>query len=202
MISHVIFTHCLRTFATLVTISSKILFNFVINCTKHSVKGWQCCREKKALDWDEFQTIPTCCVGRHSLEEKESIFQSSPTVAAAEAASVANLRSISDFNSQNPTAVTAATAAVKAAQTRKSTRKDDGTAKCLNKGCQKVFDFAENASDACRYHSGQAVFHDAIKYWSCCAEKKCYDFESFLQVSGCRTGYHDDGVIDIDANNV
>ena len=35
---------------------------------------------------------------------------------------------------------------------RKSTRKPDGTARCLRSGCQKIFNFAENASDACCYH--------------------------------------------------
>lgn len=44
---------------------------------------------------------------------------------------------------------------------------------------------------------GNAVFHDAVKFWSCCADKKCYDFESFLAVPGCATGFHDDGVIDL-----
>jgi len=106
-------------------------------------------------------------------------------------------KSIADYNNQNPTAVTAASAAVKSCQQRKSTRQTDGTAKCLNKGCQIVFRVDENSNSSCRYHSGQPVFHDAIKYWSCCPEKKCYDFETFLQVAGCSTGFHDDGVIEL-----
>ena len=44
-----------------------------------------------------------------------------------------------------------------------------------------------------RYHKGKPVFHDGEKYWSCCPQKKCIDFESFMKVPGCVTGKHDDG---------
>lgn len=44
-----------------------------------------------------------------------------------------------------------------------------------------------------RYHKGNPVFHDGEKYWSCCPQKKCIDFESFIKVPGCVTGKHDDG---------
>jgi len=44
---------------------------------------------------------------------------------------------------------------------------------------------------------GNPVFHDAIKLWSCCPDKKCYDFDEFMAVPGCAQGVHDDGVIDI-----
>mgnify|MGYP001568450632 CR=1 FL=1 len=30
-------------------------------------KGWTCC-DKIVYDWDEFSTIPTCKVGKHSNE--------------------------------------------------------------------------------------------------------------------------------------
>ena len=164
-----------------------------------TAKGWQCCKDgKKAFDWDDFQKLPTCCVGRHSSEERQTIFKASPTVEAA-ACAIANappVKSIADYNTANPTAVTAASAAKKLMQ-RKSTRKEDGTAKCLRKGCQKVFRFDENSIEACRYHKGEPVFHDTYKYWSCCADKKCYDFDAFMAVPGCSVGYHDDGEIDL-----
>ena len=50
-----------------------------------TAKGWQCCKDgKKAFDWDDFQKLPTCCLGRHSTEERQTIFKASPTVEAAE----------------------------------------------------------------------------------------------------------------------
>lgn len=40
---------------------------------------------------------------------------------------------------------------------------------CANKGCsKKFFTDEENNDTACNYHSGEAVFHDLKKYWSCC----------------------------------
>ena len=164
------------------------------------IKGWTCCKDRKAYDWDEFQKIEGCSVGPHSTVDPASVFAKSPNApdeapapSAATAAPVPALKSISAYNDANPEAATAAAAAVKLVQTRKSTRKEDGTARCLNKGCQKPFVVADNNDSACVYHSGQPVFHDAVKFWSCCPQKKCYDFEEFMQVPGCATGKHDDG---------
>lgn len=173
------------------------------------VKGWSCCKEKKAYDWEEFQAIEGCTVGRHStVATGHKIFADSPTVTACNEAEARNpgesapapiLRSIDDYNKQNPEASTAAAAAVKTMSTRKSTRRDDGTAKCQNKGCQQVFTVADNNATSCTHHKGQPVFHDAVKLWSCCPHKKCYDFDEFMAVAGCTQGYHDDGEIDLNS---
>lgn len=45
----------------------------------------------------------------------------------------------------------------------------------------------------CSYHSGKAVFHDRAKYWSCCPDKKAWEFDDFLKLKGCCIGPHDDG---------
>ena len=164
-----------------------------------TIKFWSCCKDQKAYDWDDFQKIPGCSRGRHSTAD--------PLVALGsfrpeqkEEAPAAPLKSIDEYNKSNPDAVTAAQAAVKtlAPAERKSTRNEkDGTARCRNKGCQKIFAVAENSPMACRFHAGQAVFHDTLKFWSCCDFKKCYEFEDFMAVPGCAMGFHDDGVIDL-----
>lgn len=156
------------------------------------IKSWSCCKDKKAYDWDEFKLIEGCTSGRHSNIDKKSLFTESTSNNAAPL-----LKSISDFNTSNPSAANAAESAVKTIQTRKSSRKPDGTARCQNKGCQAVFKVEENSSTACTYHEGQPVFHDAIKIWSCCPDRKCYDFDEFMKVPGCKNGYHDDGEIDL-----
>lgn len=73
-------------------------------------------------DWDDFEKIPTCQLGRHSTTPPAAEFAKSPTQLAAEgsaapapaAAAVAApaLKSIDDYNKTNPNAVTAVSAAV------------------------------------------------------------------------------------------
>lgn len=161
-----------------------------------TMKCWSCCKDRKAYDFESFQLIAGCTVGRHSTEVKKVSIAPSPN-SPAEGAPAPVLKSIADFNTANPTAASAATSAVQTITARKSTRNADGTARCQRKGCQKVFNVDENMGNCCVYHKGQPIFHDAVKFWSCCPEKKCYDFDEFLAVPGCATGLHDDGVVEL-----
>jgi cysteine/histidine-rich domain-containing protein len=43
--------------------------------------------------------------------------------------------------------------------------------------------------DACQFHPGVPVFHDALKGWSCC-NKKSTDFTQFLSIPGCTVASH------------
>lgn len=171
-----------------------------------TMKCWSCCKDiKKAFDFETFQLIAGCNVGRHSTVAQTVAIAASPnavmeTAGTSQPAAAAPLKSISEFNTANPEAATAANAAARIlSQDRKSSRTADGLrAKCQRKGCQKEFTVSENNSTACVYHRGQPVFHDAAKYWSCCPDKKCYDFDDFLAVPGCAIGIHDDGVVDLE----
>lgn len=60
---------------------------------------------------------------------------------------------------------------------------------CYNKGCGKQFDLNDNKPDACQFHPGNPVFHDALKGWSCC-NKKSTDFTQFLSIPGCTRSCH------------
>ncbi|CAL8070729.1 unnamed protein product [Calicophoron daubneyi] len=60
---------------------------------------------------------------------------------------------------------------------------------CYNLGCGQKYDPNSNASDACTYHPGQPIFHDAKKKWSCC-KKFSTDFTEFLNIKGCTKGPH------------
>lgn len=64
-----------------------------------------------------------------------------------------------------------------------------GEVNCYNKGCGKKFDPISNDSEECVYHSGEPVFHDVYKYWSCC-DKKTTDFTEFLNIKGCCRAKH------------
>lgn len=164
------------------------------------MKCWSCCRDHKAFDFETFQLIKGCSSGRHSNISPAVALGKSPSAIDSTGASpaplAAPLKSIAAYNAANPEAASAATSAVKTLA-RKSTRADDGTARCQRKGCQKQFTVEMNEKQACTYHKGQPIFHDAMKFWSCCPNKKCFDFDDFLAVPGCGTGFHDDGVIEL-----
>lgn len=51
--------------------------------------------------------------------------------------------------------------------------------------CLKFLPYVE----ACQYHPGFPVFHDALKGWSCC-KKRSTDFTDFLNIPGCTRGHH------------
>uniref|UniRef100_A0A8C9WL59 Cysteine and histidine rich domain containing 1 n=1 Tax=Scleropages formosus TaxID=113540 RepID=A0A8C9WL59_SCLFO len=60
---------------------------------------------------------------------------------------------------------------------------------CYNRGCGQRFDPERNPDDACTYHPGVPVFHDALKGWSCC-KRRTTDFSDFLSIAGCTKGPH------------
>uniref|UniRef100_A0A8D2I9J9 CHORD domain-containing protein n=1 Tax=Urocitellus parryii TaxID=9999 RepID=A0A8D2I9J9_UROPR len=60
---------------------------------------------------------------------------------------------------------------------------------CYNRGCGQRFDPENNSDDACTYHPGVPVFHDALKGWSCC-KRRTTDFSDFLSIVGCTKGRH------------
>ncbi|XP_060780991.1 cysteine and histidine-rich domain-containing protein 1 [Neoarius graeffei] len=60
---------------------------------------------------------------------------------------------------------------------------------CYNRGCGERFDEDKNSDDACCFHSGVPIFHDALKGWSCC-KKRTTDFSEFLSIKGCSHGRH------------
>ncbi|XP_054712719.1 cysteine and histidine-rich domain-containing protein 1-like [Uloborus diversus] len=60
---------------------------------------------------------------------------------------------------------------------------------CHNKGCRQVYKGEHSNSETCLHHSGIPIFHEGMKYWSCCV-KRTTDFDSFLEQIGCTTGKH------------
>ncbi|XP_018537100.1 cysteine and histidine-rich domain-containing protein 1a [Lates calcarifer] len=60
---------------------------------------------------------------------------------------------------------------------------------CYNRSCGQRFDPDNNPDDACTFHPGVPVFHDALKGWSCC-KRRTTDFSDFLSIKGCSRGPH------------
>uniref|UniRef100_A0A2I3HF21 CHORD domain-containing protein n=1 Tax=Nomascus leucogenys TaxID=61853 RepID=A0A2I3HF21_NOMLE len=58
---------------------------------------------------------------------------------------------------------------------------------CYNRSSGQRFDPETNSDNACTYHPGVPVFHDALKGWSCC-KRRTTDFSDFLSIVGCTKG--------------
>ncbi len=166
-----------------------------------TIKFWSCCKDRKAYDFEGFQEIKGCAAGKHNTADPGQTIGASPNAptntvfdSATKDKEGPKLLKIEEMADTGPTG---AADAQKIMNTRKSSRKADGTARCQRKGCTEIFLVEGNHETACTYHKGQPIFHDAVKYWSCCDTKKCYDFDEFMAVPGCTTGYHDDGVIEL-----
>lgn len=63
-----------------------------------------------------------------------------------------------------------------------------GTA-CKNGGCKATYEGPDSLDAECAYHPGVPIFHEGLKFWSCCT-KRTTDFAAFLEQVGCATGKH------------
>ena len=160
-------------------------------------KGWTCCK-KIVYSWDEFAKLVGCQEGVHNDKKKENKknnqgeFYQSDTVNRAQRG-IDNFgqkepvfKSIKDFNKEQQ---------IKKEEKKKEEKvktvfiTKNGKMKCSNKGCLKEFTEENNINDCCKYHLGVPVFHDLVKYWSCC-KKETWDWDSFMKLPTCSVGKH------------
>lgn len=57
------------------------------------------------------------------------------------------------------------------------------------RSCNTSYAGPETDQTVCMYHSGSPIFHEGLKFWSCCL-KKTTDFNAFLNQVGCKQGKH------------
>jgi hypothetical protein len=62
------------------------------------------------------------------------------------------------------------------------------TVPCVHFGCKNRFK-PDQTPPACTFHKSPPVFHETAKFWSCCPQKKVYDWEDFQAIPGCETGF-------------
>lgn len=60
---------------------------------------------------------------------------------------------------------------------------------CKNGGCNTSYEGPETNDTACVHHPGVPIFHEGMKFWSCC-QKRTSDFNAFLNQAGCERGKH------------
>merc|ERR1711963_176220 len=171
-------------------------------------KGWTCC-EKRTTDFTEFLNIPGCTKGKCSNvkpEEPESITGIVGEANNIELPQVSNvepnrpsLESVvrlkrPDFSTPlirvKPTVAASLIQAVKGLQVTANESSNDEIPigeSCKNKGCKKTYEGVEAKSNECMHHPGVPIFHEGLKFWTCC-QRKTTDFQAFLNQAGCTIG--------------
>lgn len=185
------------------------------NCVYHSgepyfhdaYKEWTCCK-KKTTDFTEFLNMEGCTRGKHNgnrpssldkpaekkddsiMKTVENIFSNCTNISLSKRKQENvpdNLplvtltpeispRLLQQTSSQTQTEIIQATDGVIPVGTT-----------CKNTSCSVRYD--KNINSECHYHPGSAIFHEGLKYWSCC-KKITSDFSKFLEQTGCTVGTH------------
>jgi len=60
---------------------------------------------------------------------------------------------------------------------------------CKHGGCNQTYVNESSNDSVCNYHPGVPIFHEGLKYWTCCT-KRTTDFQAFLNQVGCEQGVH------------
>eukprot|EP00127_Corallochytrium_limacisporum_P005831 Clim_evm12s212 gene=Clim_evmTU12s212 len=187
------------------------------SCTYHpgapffhdAYKGWSCC-EKKSVDFTEFLNIKGCTKGKHNpekpLEEPKqptAATEVSPPPEETHSAPIAEPPTVdrdAPMTVLEPKVMSSAkNALIKAKNALEEAKargdNDDASgeieegAPCRNNGCQAKWSKDLSDIDSCVHHPGEAIFHEGMKYWSCC-QIKTSDFDNFMAQKGCTTGLH------------
>ncbi|KPI83006.1 hypothetical protein ABL78_7979 [Leptomonas seymouri] len=154
-------------------------------------KHWGCCESKKAYDWESFQQIPTCVTTRHSVSNKPFSFPKEEISNIPLSAEQLNPSASASSGMHDGRRTNGPREFEGAAFTHNEPQQIvDGKAKCRNYGCTNEFVVAENNETACCYHKGGPVFWDTYKYWTCCPDKRCLEFDDFVKIPGCCVGCH------------
>jgi len=180
------------------------------SCTFHpgmpffheTYKGWNCCN-KKSTDFTEFLNIKGCTVAKHSNikppepEKPQEIIEVPVVVEEVRApmyvpkerpsADVPLIPLPQSVNDSLAKTLESLTINVKGDENEDLEIKP-GTS-CKNKGCKVSFACPESNNEQCLYHEGAPIFHEGLKYWTCC-QRKTTDFDAFLDQAGCVTGKH------------
>ena len=157
-------------------------------------KGWTCCNQI-AYDWDDFQKLQPCKVGKHSDVAPEKIeFFKSDIVANAQRAldkmgGEKKIMNINEFNEAEKKKAEEK-AKLEGDKPREIIKNSEGKYFCGHHGCQsKTYDPEKNEEGSCHYHLGQPMFHDRKKFWTCC-KAEAYDWDDFEKLPPCAVGKH------------
>ncbi|XP_050820915.1 non-POU domain-containing octamer-binding protein isoform X6 [Gopherus flavomarginatus] len=183
-----------------------------------ALKGWSCCK-KRTTDFSEFLSIKGCMKGCHSNEKPPEPFRPEDSsdklkakpsteliIQSPKSAEKMQRERPSSDEPRQPLLIKVSRSLEQTLEKLKLASKNQcpeggslcraeaipevrtGTT-CKNSGCKAIYKGAENEMEACIFHPGIPVFHEGMKYWSCCGIKTT-DFSAFLEQEGCSTGKH------------
>uniref|UniRef100_A0A674I9D4 Integrin subunit beta 1 binding protein 2 n=1 Tax=Terrapene triunguis TaxID=2587831 RepID=A0A674I9D4_9SAUR len=173
------------------------------------LKGWSCCK-KRTTDFSEFLSIKGCMKGCHSNEKPPKPFRPEDTSDKLKAKpstelivqspkSAEKMQRESSDEPRQPLLIKVSRSLEQTLEKLKLASKNqcpEGGSLCRGEkmgmglaGWSWIYKGAENETEACIFHPGVPVFHEGMKYWSCCGIKTT-DFSAFLEQEGCSTGKH------------
>ncbi|XP_042648738.1 cysteine and histidine-rich domain-containing protein 1 [Tyto alba] len=181
-----------------------------------ALKGWSCCK-RRTTDFSDFLSIVGCTKGLHNSEkppepvkpevkttsERKELAELKPKFQEHIIQAPKPLETIKRPSPDEPmtnlqlkvsASLKQALDKLKLSSENEEKKEEDsdeikiGTA-CKNAGCSKTYEGPHSTEDVCIYHSGVPIFHEGMKYWSCC-KRKTSDFNTFLAQEGCTTGTH------------
>ncbi|XP_068122897.1 cysteine and histidine-rich domain-containing protein 1 [Hyperolius riggenbachi] len=182
-----------------------------------ALKGWSCCK-RRTTDFSDFLSIAGCTKGVHSNEkppepvkpevktstERKELAELKPKFSEHIIQAPKPVECIKRPSADQPLtrlqlkvspSLKQALEKLKLSTENDNTVQDEDTGEikvgtsCKNGGCTKTFDGPQSNEEVCQYHSGVPIFHEGMKYWSCC-KRKTSDFNTFLSQEGCAKGSH------------
>ncbi|XP_076308447.1 cysteine and histidine rich domain containing protein [Tachypleus tridentatus] len=179
-------------------------------------KGWSCCN-KKTTDFTEFLNIMGCTKSYHNnVKPVEPAKQTKEMSDCSEGQETAVQKAcqppcqlpMARPSEESPVCKLPLTVSdslkpllekLKEKQNQKTEEKDDESIViAVGTQCKKwrlqsdsnyAYEGKQSDLQTCTYHPGVPIFHEGMKFWSCC-KKRTTDFESFLEQEGCTTGSH------------
>lgn len=128
---------------------------------------------------------------RDSLASSDECYimgdDSLPAGGSLQSASKPNTASVATPAAGSPAAEVSSTPAPSSASKGKTVTNEQGQVRCKQFGCNKFFD-PTLPPPKCVHHKSPPIFHEVAKWWSCCPDKKAYDWEEFMKIPGCQTG--------------
>lgn len=196
-------------------LSSRRLCTFLGSCLHHpgfpffhdAYKSWTCCN-KKSVDFTEFLNIKGCTLSKHSNEKP--LQPEKPKKVSEEETEdkiITGIRPSMQMLALNRPPLDSSLKTIEPIVAEAVKKQFDSLPKfvaesnesksgfvtpgtiCKNGGCNfEYIDYCSNDNE-CIHHPGVPIFHEGMKYWSCC-QKKTSDFTAFMNQLGCTTGKH------------